>query len=250
VLISPISSSTTLSTEGGPFFFRTAPADDLQAEVLSQWVHETGARRVAIVYTNNAWGLPLADGFRVRFEALGGKVLLSEGVAENTADFRTILTKLKGLTDLDAVVSPTYPKEGGVLVRQARELGLKATLFGGDNWGSPEFRAIAGQAAEGVFYTAPAENTGTVHADFVKRYEAKFGEQPDVFASYAFDAATAVFKAIEASKTTQASEIREALHQVSFAGASGKIAFRQNGDLKSEAFARKAIREGQPVSIK
>ena len=64
VLISPISSSTKLSTQGGPFFFRTVPADDLQAEVLSKWVHETGARRVAIVYTNNSWGLPLADGFQ------------------------------------------------------------------------------------------------------------------------------------------------------------------------------------------
>ena len=93
-------------------------------------------------------------------------------------------------------------------------------------------------------------STGPVHADFVKRYEAKFGEQPDVFAAYAFDAATAVFKAVETSKTTQASEIREALHQVSFAGVSGEIAFRQNGDLKSEAFARKTIREGQPVSVK
>jgi branched-chain amino acid transport system substrate-binding protein len=205
---------------------------------------------VAVVYTNNSWGLPLAEGFRSKFETLGGKVLLSEGVAESTSDFRTALTKLKGLTDLDAIVSPTYPKEGGVLVRQAKELGVKATLFGGDNWGSPEFRAIAGQAAEGVFYTAPAENTGAVHADFVNRYEARFGEPPDVFAAYAFDAATAIFKAIEADKSTEASEIREALHQVSFAGASGEIAFRQNGDLTSEAFARKTIRDGQPVSVK
>jgi len=110
VLSSSISSSTKPSTAGGAFFLRTAPADDLQIEVLSKWVHELRARRVAIISTNNSWGLPLDGGFQSKLEALGGKVLLSEGVAENTTDFRIILTKIKGLSDFDAVVSPTYPK--------------------------------------------------------------------------------------------------------------------------------------------
>jgi branched-chain amino acid transport system substrate-binding protein len=139
VLVSPISSSSQLSTEGGPYFFRTCPADDLQAEILTNWVKKSGAKQVAIVYTNNSWGKPLAEGFQTRFEAAGGKVLSSDGVVESSTDFRTIVTKLKGLTGLDAVVSPTYPKEGAAFVRQAKELGLSVPLFGGDNWGSPEF---------------------------------------------------------------------------------------------------------------
>lgn len=92
VLISPISSSSQLSTEGGPYFFRTCPADDLQAEVLTNWVKESGAKQVAIVYTNNSWGKPLAAGFQSRFEAAGGKVLSSDGVAESSTDFRTVIT--------------------------------------------------------------------------------------------------------------------------------------------------------------
>jgi len=249
VLISPISSSTELSTEGGPFFFRTAPADDLQAEILAHWVYQSGARKVALVYTNNSWGKPLAEGFQTRFVSSGGEVLLSEGVAENTNDFRTIIAKLKGIADLDAVVSPTYPKEGGVFVRQAREIGLTTPLFGGDNWGSPEFRNIAGNAADGVLYTAPSESTGPVYDEFAKQYEEKFGEPPDVFSAYAYDAANAIFKAAEAADSTDATKIRDALNHVSFTGASGEIAFRDNGDLKSEAFARMTIRNGQPVSI-
>jgi len=75
IQISPISSSSQLSTEGGDFFFRTVPADDLQAEVLSRWVFDSGARRVAVVYTNNSWGKPLAEGFQNKFEALGGQVI-------------------------------------------------------------------------------------------------------------------------------------------------------------------------------
>lgn len=247
ILVSPVSSSAKLSTEGGDYFFRTVPADDVQADVLSKWVNETGAKQVAIVYTNNSWGKPLAEGFQQKFEALGGSVILSEGVAENASDFRTLITKLKGLDGLDAVVSPTYPKEGGIFVRQIKELGLKAPLFGGDNWGSPEFLNVASDAAEGVFYTAPSESKSPEFAAFAERYKAKYGEAPDVFGAYAFDAATAVFKAVEACGSTDPTKIRDALLKVLFTGVSGEIAFRPNGDLKSEAFVRKMIRGAKPA---
>ncbi len=250
VLISPISSSAQLSSEGGPFFFRTVPADDLQAEVLAKWVHESGARSVAVVYTNNSWGKPLADGFEAKFTALGGKVLMSEGVAENTTDLRTVVAKLKGVANLDAVVSPTYPKEGGTLVRQAKELGLAVPLFGGDNWGSPEFRTVAGDAAEGVRYTAPADSKSPAYAGFVGRYKAKFGEEPDIFAAYAYDAAMAVFKAIGACGSTEGEKVRDALRKVSFVGVSGDIAFRTNGDMATQSVARMTIKEGKPVRAK
>lgn len=250
VLISPISSSTELSTKGGPFFFRTVPADDQQAEILSKWVLDSGAKRIAIVYTNNAWGQPLTDGFSERYTSQGGKILLSQGVNEGSSDFRTIIAKLKQLPNLDAIVSPTYPKEGGVFVRQLKELGLQAKLFGGDNWGSPEFRTIAGSAAEGVLYTAPSESTSPEYKDFAKRYKTKFSQDPDIFSAYSYDAAMAVFRAIDSAKSIEAHAIREALSKVSFTGVSGNIAFRKNGDLDSEAFGRMTIRGGKQVSVK
>lgn len=249
VLVSPISSSVTLSTDGGAFFFRTCPADNLQAEILANWVYESGARNVAIVYTNNSWGKPLMDGFKVKFTELGGKVLLAEGVSESSTDFRTIIAKLMSLDGLDAVVSPTYPKDGGNFVRQAKELGLTKPMFGGDNWGSPEFLSIAANAAEGVFYTAPSENKSPEYEAFAKRYQAKFGEAPDVFGAYSYDAAMAVFKAIEACGSTEPDKIRNALLKVSFAGASGNIAFHFNGDVASKAFGRKTIKGGKAVNV-
>lgn len=250
VLISPISSSSQLSTEGGEYFFRTCPADDQQAEILSNWVFNSGARKVALVYTNNSWGKPLADGFQQKYETLGGKVISSEGVQESSSDFRTLITKLKGIEGLDAVVSPTYPKEGGVFVKQAKELGLTVRLFGGDNWGSPEFLTIAGSAAEGVFYTAPSESTSPTYTDFAQRYKARYGEEPDVFGGYSYDAAIAVFRAIETAGQADSDNFRQALRGISFTGVSGEIAFRSNGDLKSEAFGKKTINNGQAINVK
>jgi branched-chain amino acid transport system substrate-binding protein len=157
-----------------------------------------------------------------------------------------VLTRISGIETLDAIVSPTYPREGGVLVRQAAVLGLNVPLFGGDNWGSPEFVTSAGQAANGVFYTAPVEIASPAYAAFAEDFESRYGTQPDVFAAYGYDAAMAVFRAIGLSGTADPEAIRDALHEVSFEGASGHIRFKPNGDVDAQAFARRTIRDGEP----
>ncbi|MGA2916597.1 MAG: ABC transporter substrate-binding protein [Sedimentisphaerales bacterium] len=250
ILISPISSSSKLSNEGGHYFFRTCPADDLQSEILSNWVAGSGVKNVAVVYTNNSWGKPLAEGFKEKFQKSGGRVLANEGVEESSTDFRTIIAKLQNIKGLEAIVSPTYPKEGGVFVRQLKEIGLGLPLFGGDNWGSPEFIDVAKEAAEGVFYTAPSEGNSPVYKYFAQRYRQKYGEEPDVFSAYAYDAALAIFKAIQNCNSTKPEAIREELLRISFVGASGTISFKPNGDLKSEAFTKKTIKDGKTVNLK
>ena len=248
IQISPISSSALLSTQGGDYFFRTVPADDQQADILADHVIKSGVKKIAIVYTNNSWGKPLAEGFKEKFIASGGEVLAEEGVQENANDFRTVLSKIKQIDALEAIVSPTYPKEGGVLVRQAKELGLTLKLFGGDNWGSPEFREIAGSSAEGVVYTAPAQRTSTAYADFANKYEQKYGEAPDVFGAYSYDAFMAIAKAVQQAQSVESEKIRQALLNITFEGVSGKIKFNKNGDLDSEAYAVMTIRDGKAVS--
>ena len=250
IQISPISSSTLLSTQGGDYFFRTVPADDQQAEILAKHVIELGVRKVALVYTNNSWGKPLAEGFKEKFIPSGGQVLVEEGVQENSNDFRTILSKIKQIDGLEAIVSPTYPKEGGVLVRQAKELGLTLKLFGGDNWGSPEFREIAGNSAEGVVYTAPAQRTSAAYDDFAKKYEQKYGEAPDVFGAYSYDAFMAIARAVQQAQSIETEKIRQALLNLTFEGVSGQIKFKDNGDLDSEAYAVMIIKDGKAVSAK
>ena len=122
-------------------------------------------------------------------------------------------------------------------------------LFGGDNWGSPEFFTIAGQAAEGVFYTAPSESQSPEYASFSERYQAKYSEEPDIIGAYSYDAANAIFKAIKTANSIDAQKIRDTLLKVSFTGVSGDIAFHPNGDLKSEAFGRMTIQNGKAVNI-
>lgn len=249
LLISPISGSSALSNEKWKYFFRTIPSDSEQARKLADWVVSENVKKVAVVYTNNSWGKPLAETFMDLFTEQQGTVAYVEGVPENTSDFRTIIAKLKQY-DFEAIVSPTYPREGGVLVKQLREQGVSVRLFGGDNWGAPEFLAIAGNAAEGVCFTYPSDSKSELWDGFGRSYKEKFGEEPDVIAAYAYDAASAVIQGMQNITGVLTSDlIREQLLLLNFEGVTGRISFKPNGDVNSEGYGKRSIRAGKAIEI-
>ncbi len=248
LLMSPVSSSAKLSTEGGEYFFRTVPSDNLQAEMLTNWVIKEGIKKVAVIYTNNSWGKPLSDAFIELFTKNGGEVVFSEGFRENTNDYRTLILKMKKF-DFEAIITPTYPKEGGQFVKQLKEAGISTKLFGGDNWGAPEFLSIAKNAAEGACFTFPSDSKSDLFNRFSMNYERKYKVKPDIISAYGYDAAAAVVKAIESSKTLQSDDIRKALLTISFEGVSGKIAFKPNGDLISSGYGKRKIINGKSISL-
>ena len=248
VQISPLSSAASLTTEGGDYFFRICPADDQQAKALASWVAEKNYKKIAVVYTNNAWGQGLADAFSKYFSPLGkGEIVAVEATIEGHTDFRTSLTKIKEL-GVEAIVSPTYPKEGGSLVRQTKELGLKVDLYGADNWGAPEFIQIAGNAAEGCLFVSQYSYTGPEFQKLDTKYRQAYGKPADVFVAYGYDVVYAIAYATEKAKTLTGPDIRASLLNVSFQGASGLIEFDKYGDLKTNAFVRKVIRNGKVVA--
>jgi branched-chain amino acid transport system substrate-binding protein len=151
--------------------------------------------------------------------------------------------------EFEAIISPTYPKEGGLLVQQLRESGVNAKLYGGDNWGAPEFRNIAGSAAEGVFFTFPSESQSSQWSNFVENYKIKHNDEPDIFAAYAYDAATAIFEAMKSSKKLSGSEIRSQLLLLDFEGLTGRISFKENGDIDNEGYGKRTIDKGKLVTI-
>jgi len=224
------------------------PADDEQAKILAQWVLEKNYKKVALIYTNNSWGRPLAETFEKYFQAHGGKVVLKEGVEEKTTDMRPVLLKIRK-RGVKVVVSPTYPIEGGNLVRQAREMGLDLVFFGGDNWDAPEFLRIAGSAAEGVFFVDPAEPSGKRFEEFAKKYKKRYGEKPDVNAAFGYDALYAVAQAMKIAKKLDGFHIRKALLKVSFEGATGRIEFDESGNRRHAAFDKNVIKNGRKVRI-
>jgi branched-chain amino acid transport system substrate-binding protein len=250
VQISPLSSSEKLTTQGGEFFFRVCPADDQQARILASWVAAKKLGKVAVIYTNNAWGLGLADAFKAYYSAqTQGGIAVFEGMTEGQTDFRTVLTKVKS-DGCGAIVSPTYPKEGGLLVRQAKELGLTCDLYGADNWGAPEFIQTAGTAADGCLFVAQYSYDGPEFQSLNREFKALTGKDADVFVAYGYDTVYAIAHAAKNAQSRQGSDICRALRAVRFQGASGVIEFDQHGNLKSDAFVNKIIKNGKSTDYR
>lgn len=237
VLISPVSSAAAIS-HAGEFVFRSVPSDGLQAVDLARWLVERNMREIGLIYVNQAWGVGLKNDFVREYTALGGRILGSPQATDLDAkDFRTQLTTLSTL-EPQAVVALVYAKEGGLLVKQARELGIQQQIFGADPWTKHQFAEAAGPAAEGVLFTTPARYDGPEYRSFRERFRATYNADPGIYESHGYDCMKLVARAITAGGTT-GPEIRAAMAATrGFHGVTGETTFDSNGDVTSKVFAR------------
>jgi branched-chain amino acid transport system substrate-binding protein len=139
----------------------------------------------------------------------------------------------------------THGKEGGAFVKQARQLGVKVPLYGGDVWSSPEFVNVGGKAVEGCRLVAPAKPAGERFDNFAAAYKQKYGEEPDVYAAYSYDTAMILADAVKSGAKT-GEDIRKYLttmkpHQ----GISGDLSFDSHGDVVGGKFDRFEIKGGK-----
>lgn len=243
VQISPISSSPELTEKGGDYFFRVCPSDAFQAAILAKWMNEMGVKSVGVLYVNNSWGKSLADRFVTELKALRGTVVTQEACLEGDRDFRTQLTKIMSLNP-DAIYSPTYGKEGGLILKQLRELGWEGKTFGSDVWSSPELLESAGEAAEGVYLVKPIDPSGEKWDSFRDAFKKKYDEEPDVYAAYAYDIVMILAEAAKAGAVT-GPKVREFLLRMSpYEGVTGATQFDASGDCNTKPFGRQQIRHG------
>jgi ABC-type branched-subunit amino acid transport system substrate-binding protein len=239
VLITPISSSPQLATECGDHFFRVCPSDVMQARLMANWIREENIDRVALLYVNNSWGQGLREEFHSAFTAQGGTIVAQEACNEGERELRSQIARIKE-TNPDAVYAVTYSREGGAFLRQARELDLSAIIFGADVWGSPELVETAGDAARGVHIITPATFGGERYNEFVRRFREQYQEDPDVYASYAYDMIYIVAGAVEQAKTYGGS-IRDVLARTEYEGITGTNRFDEHGDVVGKGFEQRTL---------
>jgi len=249
VLMCTFASSPEI-TNAGDYVFRIMPSDAYQGLVSADWVNALGYKKVAILYTHNDWGLALKDVFEENFSKLG-KIVHIEGINPEEKDFRSVLTKIKEKQP-DAIFMPTYPKEGAILVKQAKELGINAKIFGGDPWANEDFIKGAGDSAESVLYTAPMKYQGQEYQHFAQVYKEKYKEEPDLSASAGYDSIRVIIFAIEnlenEKKEITGQNIKNILYTVmNFPGATGLTTFDENGDVKGKGFAKMVIKNGKSI---
>ena len=197
-MISP-SSTNPKVTQIGDYVFRMCFIDPFQGTVMAKFAAENlKFRSVAILKdVKNEYSVGLAQFFTQAFNQLGGMVVAEQAYSSGDQDFRAQLTDLKGKRP-QAIFVPGYYTEVGLIARQARELGITVPLLGGDGWESDQLIGIGGPALEGCFYSNhfAADNPDPRLQDFLGRYKAKFGQEPNAIGGLAYDAANVLFQAL------------------------------------------------------
>lgn len=231
--------------DAGDYVFRMQPDARFYLKKLVPFVFlQLHTRTVSILYVNNDFGIDQADVFKEEFLKLGGEILHSEGYTQKTTDFRTQLLKIKDSSP-DAVFVPGYA-ELGIILKQARELGLSQRFFGSVPSENPDILETAGNAAEGLIYPShfDPDSGNDVVRHYQQEYKTRYGRPSEGFAALAYDGIRIIAHVInEVGDTPQ--RIKDGLYKVrSFPGVTGDTAFDDHGDVVKPIII-KTVRNGQ-----
>jgi branched-chain amino acid transport system substrate-binding protein len=199
-MISP-SSTNPKVTQIGDYIFRMCFIDPFQGTVMAKFAAENlKVKRVAILKdVKNEYSIGLTEFFTDAFTHLGGQIIAEQAYSSGDQDFRAQLTAIKAKQP-EAIYLPGYYTEAGLIARQARELGIKAPILGGDGWESDQLIGIGGEALEGCYYSNhfAADNPEPRLQEFLKKYRAKHDNQdPNAIVGLAYDAANVLFGSME-----------------------------------------------------
>ena len=237
-LITPAATSPKV-TQVGDAIFRVCFIDPFQGEVIAAFARRRlGLKRAALLIDASApYSVGLAEYFEKTFKALGGEIVASQKYAGADTDFRAQLTAIRTARP-DAIFLPGYYVAAGLVARQARQLGLTATLLGGDGFEAPQLLEIGGDALEGVYYSThfATENTGPVSRHFVAAYQQRHGSAPNGLAALTYDAVKLAAEAIARAGTTEPTALRRALAATKdFPGVTGRTTINAQRDADKEA---------------
>nr|WP_106781906.1 ABC transporter substrate-binding protein [Lysinibacillus timonensis] len=230
VTASGTAENLTVNDDGSvnEYIFRTCFIDPFQGVVAANFAtNEIGAKNVAIYADNSSdYAKGLAAAFKQQIEANGGTVVAEEAYVANDVDFKSTLTNLKSANP-DFIFIPGYYEEVGLIVKQARELGIDVPLMGGDGWDSPTLLELAGPDALNNTYMSnafSAEDPEELIQDFVKAFEEKNGEKPNGFHALGYDTAYYIADAIDRADSTDGEAIKNALASTeNFEGVTGSF---------------------------
>jgi len=230
------------------YVFRACFLDPFQGEVVASLAKELGAEKAAVLYdVGNDYVKGLAEFFKASFEEMGGTVPVFEAYTKEDSDFSGILGKVAA-ADVDVMFLPDYYNKVNLIAAQAAEKGITARLLGADGWDSPELQV---DLVEGGYFSnhySPADPRPVVQ-EFVSKYTAKYGAEPDALATLGYDAARILLKAISDAGVDDPAVVKDAMAAVEYEGVSGDITFdAQHNPVKKAAIVK--IENGEKLFFK
>jgi branched-chain amino acid transport system substrate-binding protein len=249
-MISGSATNPKLTEQGFKVVFRTVGRDDQQGPAVAAYVaSELKAKKVAIADDATAYGEGLANEVEKTLKAAGVQVVAREKATDKTTDFKAILTKMKGKNP-DTIFYGGMDATAGPMIKQARELGIKATFAFGDGACTSEMTKLGGAAAEGLICSQAGIPTQMASKGFQDAFKAKYGEVKQ-YAPFFYDAANIMIAAMQKADSTDPAKFMPMIASISHEGATGKIEFDAKGDRKDAEMTIFQLKNGnvEPIAI-
>ena len=248
-MVSGSATNPKLTEQGFKTIFRTVGRDDQQGPAVAQYLAAQKIKKIAIADDATAYGEGLANEVEKTLKASGVQIVAREKATDKTTDFKAILTKIKGKAP-DAIFYGGMDATGGPMIKQARELGIKAAFAFGDGACTDEMGKLAGAAAEGLICSQAGLPASAASKSFNDAFKAKYGDVKQ-YAPFFYDAVNLMIAAMQKADSTDPAKYLPELQKISFQGSTGKIEFDEKGDRKNAEITIFTLKSGkvEPIAV-
>jgi branched-chain amino acid transport system substrate-binding protein len=250
-VISGSATNPKLTEQGFKTQFRVVGRDDQQGPAIASYLAANNKPKlVAIIDDATAYGEGIANEVEKTLKAAGISTLPREKGTDKTTDWKAILTKLRGRNP-DAVFYGGMDATGGPLMKQGRELGMKAVFSFGDGACTEEMAKLAGTSAEGLLCSQAGIPVAAADKKFLEAYKKKFNADPILYSPFTYDAANILIAAMQKANSADPAKYLPELQKLSFTGATGAISFDAKGDRKDAEMTIFTMKSGkiEPLAV-
>jgi branched-chain amino acid transport system substrate-binding protein len=224
--------SPAIAATKSPFAFLNGPTSTTYDETLAKYlVDQKGLKKIALITNNGSYGKGEHDAFTKSLASRGVTPVDDQVVTTDQKDFSAALTSIRQKSP-EVLFVGTEEVEAGLIVKQARELGLTATIAGAAPMGTPVYLTTAGAAsAEGTVVSSPylSNETSDASRAFAQAYQAAHNEEAELHGAKAYDGANIVFTALKNSNVATGQQLADAIRATKYQGLLGNFEYDETG---------------------
>lgn len=242
LVVSPSATAENVTLSNGSVYdyvFRVCFEDSYQGAAMAVYAYDTlGKKNVAVLSDSSSdYAKGLSEAFQKKFKEKGGNVVTELNYQEKDTDFKVQLTKIKDM-NFDVIYIPGYYNEVGLIIKQARDMGITTPIVGGDGFDSTDLVKLAGaENLNDVYFTTAYTTVGASDelTKFIADYKEEYGEEPSMFSALAYDATNVMIQAFEKAGSADNEAAQKAMAGLDFKGITGSFTFDKTHTPKKAA---------------
>ena len=257
LVVSPSATANGATMNNGKVYdyvYRVCFEDNTQGAAMGVFAYDNlGKRKAAMLSdSSNDYAKGMAKSFKKKFKEKGGEIVTELNYAEKDTDFNVQLTKIKDM-DFDVLYIPGYYNEVGLIIKQARSLGIDVPIIGGDGFDSSDLVKLAGaENLNDVYFTTAytTVNASDELTAFIEAYKEEYGEEPSMFSARAYDATNVMIEAYEKAGKKDMDAAKDALDSMKFNGVTGSFTFDKTHTPTKDVLVVKLVDGVQSDAVK